>query len=276
MAHTRKTTANRPSESNREFVTNSRGEKVRNVAYVPPEKNTGGISSHDVSQDFSAHYADEPTSVDQVTNQYGEIVDLDEEIKKQYNTEFGYITKAGPICDEGLHPDVDYPSAILGDEPSDYMMWLWYRDQCRQDGDELDEMMDFEDYSGSQDQMFELQQQQEWDAENVNNLVNEWADREAKLTDENGLYVENYVRIKGSNMGWLHKDGGDLMTLDDFTKDPIHNIAPNTYDFEQRWEQGADGKLYISQSHHDAMGELYEVEVGPLTDEEKEYLGIEY
>ena len=40
MTRKRKTTANRPSQANREFVTNSRGEKVRNVAYQG--KNTAG------------------------------------------------------------------------------------------------------------------------------------------------------------------------------------------------------------------------------------------
>ena len=40
MTRARKNTANRPSEANREFVTNSRGEKVRNVAYQG--KNTTG------------------------------------------------------------------------------------------------------------------------------------------------------------------------------------------------------------------------------------------
>ena len=43
MTRKTKPTANRPSEPDREFVTNSRGEKVRNTAYNPKTKNTGGV-----------------------------------------------------------------------------------------------------------------------------------------------------------------------------------------------------------------------------------------
>ena len=56
MTRKRKNTANRPSQSDHEFVTNSRGEKVRNVAYIPREKkNTTPVSTKSVKNDFNAN-----------------------------------------------------------------------------------------------------------------------------------------------------------------------------------------------------------------------------
>ena len=53
MIRKRKNTANRPSESDREFVINSHGEKVRNMAYNPKNKKTASTTTTtDVMGDF--------------------------------------------------------------------------------------------------------------------------------------------------------------------------------------------------------------------------------
>ena len=51
MAHERKTTANRPSQSDQEYVRNSRGELIRNVAYIPREHTTT-ITQTNATDDF--------------------------------------------------------------------------------------------------------------------------------------------------------------------------------------------------------------------------------
>lgn len=55
MTKKRKATANRPSQADQEFVTNSHGEKVRNVAYQGRKSTSAaGGSATDVKNDFSS------------------------------------------------------------------------------------------------------------------------------------------------------------------------------------------------------------------------------
>ena len=68
MTRQRKTIANRPSESDREFVTNSRGEKVRNVAYTGGDTTSrSGVTAQDVTSDFGGSRGGTPADMDNLT-----------------------------------------------------------------------------------------------------------------------------------------------------------------------------------------------------------------
>lgn len=116
MVRKRKTTAHRPSQADREFVTNSRGEKVRNTAYTGRRSHTGtGDTSPDgVRGDFS------PTTentIDRV-KELEDIAPIAGSLHvKDYTTWY-----TNPYYDEGDDDDdgYDYMSKYLDYQFDDY------------------------------------------------------------------------------------------------------------------------------------------------------------
>ena len=85
MTRKRKNTANRPSQSDQEYVTNSRGEKVRNVAYVPREKSKKNISATSLSGDFDSSTG---LSAEEREELRDNILDIAEDLHDKYSIEF--------------------------------------------------------------------------------------------------------------------------------------------------------------------------------------------
>lgn len=82
-----------------------------------------------------------------------------------------------------------------------------------------------------------------------------------KLTEFFAQFKGKNVRITGKNMGWLNLSGEKVMEVEEFVRNPIRAIAPNTDEFSQEWE--FDGKkLTVRQAHHDAQGDVYTFRTG--------------
>lgn len=82
----------------------------------------------------------------------------------------------------------------------------------------------------------------------ITEQIREWA-RNNPAPD--GLYI-----IDGEGMGWRHLSG--YTTFDPTKDDAPSKIGPNT-EWTQMWEidPAPGGKITVTQSHHDAMGESY-------------------
>lgn len=116
----------------------------------------------------------------------------------------------------------------------------------------------YDDYVGSYEYIEDSQLAREAQRESLDELVSVWSESE-----KTGPGFDHVV-IEGSGMGWMGQSGRMAMRLDEFMENPSGAIAPDTAEFTQSWARTKDGYLTASQSHHDAMGELYVVK--PLRD----------
>lgn len=64
--------------------------------------------------------------------------------------------------------------------------------------------------------------------------------------------------VVGAGMAWRRLSGYRVLSTDATGEDLARAVGVNT-DWTQQWRLTTDGKLTCSQSHHDAMGEAYEV-----------------
>lgn len=94
----------------------------------------------------------------------------------------------------------------------------------------------------------------ESDTDDLRYFVRQWVERNPA---KSGYYV-----IDGSGMGWRNLSGMKIISADELETEPWEGMGVNS-DWTQTWKitPKRGGELTVSQSHHDAWGEHYEIRV---------------